>query len=61
LIGDSVGTWAMLATRKAVGSLAPAMLGSSVRTEDSLVPLPSASKKMVPSALHIPRDAARRQ
>ena len=35
-------------TAKAVGSLAPPTLGSSVGADDSLVPLPSASKFTVP-------------
>src|SRR5437764_1035969 len=45
---DNVGTAASAATAKQVGLLAPTTAGSSVKLDDSLVPLPSASKKAVP-------------
>src|SRR5262249_42553744 len=41
---ESVGTWMIDATANEVGSLTAAVPGSSVRIDDSLVPLPSASK-----------------
>src|SRR3954469_4187309 len=45
---DRVGTCASDATANEVGSSAAAVDGLSVRIDDSLVPLPSASKKTVP-------------
>src|SRR6185503_19565877 len=45
---ESVGTWGAKVTANDVGSSAAAVPGSSVRIDDSLVPLPSASKKTVP-------------
>src|SRR6202035_3314918 len=46
--GASVGIWGGRRTLKQQGSAAPGRAGSSVRPLDSLVPLPSASKKNVP-------------